>query len=116
MPVPCCIQVAKEIEAAVQAAVSKQAKKQQAVAAQAAAATDSRQRTELEAAVKSEEHKARQLQQVQEKFAALLAGEAWPGAGVCGPAVCRAYNKSVQVVKQRASAAGAGCVCSTADW
>lgn len=72
-------QVAKEIEAAVQAAVSKQAKKQQAMAAQAAAATDSRQRTELEAAVKNEEHKAKQLQQVQEAFAALVAGEAYAG-------------------------------------
>uniref|UniRef100_A0A383W906 cysteine--tRNA ligase n=1 Tax=Tetradesmus obliquus TaxID=3088 RepID=A0A383W906_TETOB len=70
--------VAKEIEAAVQAAVSKQAKKQQAMAAQAAAATDSRQRTELEAAVKNEEHKAKQLQQVQEAFAALVAGGATP--------------------------------------
>lgn len=69
-------QVTQDIEAAVRAAVSKQAKKQQAIAAQVAAATDSRQRTELEAAVKIEEHKARQLQQVQEALAALLAGEA----------------------------------------
>ncbi|KAF6262603.1 tRNA synthetases class I (C) catalytic domain-containing protein [Scenedesmus sp. NREL 46B-D3] len=70
--------VTQDIEAAVRAAVSKQAKKQQAIAAQVAAATDSRQRTELEAAVKIEEHKARQLQQVQEALAALLAGGASP--------------------------------------
>jgi 3-oxoacyl-ACP reductase-like protein len=72
----CFSQLAKEVDAAIQAAVSKQAKKQQAMVAQAAAAADSRQRTELEAAVKNEEHKAKQLQQVQESFAALVAGEA----------------------------------------
>lgn len=36
--------------------------------------TDSRQRTELEGALKNEEHKQRQLQKVQQDFAALLAG------------------------------------------
>lgn len=65
----------QQIQAAIHAAVSKQAKKQQAMLAQVAAATDSRQRTELEAALKNEEHKAKQLQQVQESFAALVAGE-----------------------------------------
>ena len=62
------------MQAAIQAAVDKQAKKQQAIAAQVSAATDSRQRTELEGALKNEEHKQRQLQQVQQAFAALIAG------------------------------------------
>lgn len=55
--------------------MDKQAEKQQAMVQQVAAATDSRQRTELEAALKNEEHKQRQLQQVAADFAALLAGE-----------------------------------------
>jgi hypothetical protein len=59
-----CFQAAQEISTAIQAAVEKQSKKQAAMAAQVSATTDSRQRTELEAALKNEEHKQRQLQQV----------------------------------------------------
>eukprot|EP00878_Enallax_costatus_P002111 GHUV01002279.1.p1 GENE.GHUV01002279.1~~GHUV01002279.1.p1 ORF type:complete len:785 (+),score=272.34 GHUV01002279.1:146-2500(+) len=71
-------QVAQQVEAAIQAAVIKQARKQQGMTAQVSAATDSRQRTELESALKNEEHKAKQLQQVQADFKALLAGSS-PG-------------------------------------
>lgn len=68
------VQAAQQVAAAIKAAVDKQASKQQAMTAKVAAATDSRQRTELESALKNEEHKAKQLQQVQVDFQALLAG------------------------------------------
>eukprot|EP00879_Flechtneria_rotunda_P016738 GHRR01017519.1.p1 GENE.GHRR01017519.1~~GHRR01017519.1.p1 ORF type:complete len:787 (+),score=316.08 GHRR01017519.1:800-3160(+) len=71
-------QAVQQVEAAVKTAVDKQAKKQQALQVHVAAATDSRQRTELEAALKNEEHKQRQLQQVQQDLAALLAGPTHP--------------------------------------
>eukprot|EP00775_Hariotina_reticulata_P001138 gene1138-1478_t len=66
-------QAAQQMQAAIETAVDKQLKKQAAMSSQVLLATDSRQRTELEAALKNEEHKQRQLQQVQQDFAALLA-------------------------------------------
>ena len=69
------LQAAQQIQAAIQAAIDKQSKKQAAMSSLVLSATESRQRTELEAALKNEEHKQRQLQQVQQDFAALLAGE-----------------------------------------
>lgn len=71
------LQAAQDIQAAIQAAVDKQAKKQAAMAAQVSSTTDSRQRTELEGALKNEEHKQKQLQKVQADFAALTAGAHW---------------------------------------
>jgi hypothetical protein len=73
-PLLLCLQVAQDISAAVQAAVDKQAKKQAAIAAQVSSTTDSRQRTELEGALKNEEHKQSQLAKVAAEFAALTAG------------------------------------------
>jgi hypothetical protein len=67
-------QAAAEIQSAIQAAVDKQAKKAAGMAAQVAATSDSRQRTELETALKNEDHKQRQLAQVAADFAALTAG------------------------------------------
>jgi hypothetical protein len=72
----CFVQAAQEIQSAIQSAIDKQSKKQAAIADQVSSTTDSRLRTELEGALKNEEHKQKQLQQVQEKFAALTAGEA----------------------------------------
>lgn len=69
-----CVQVAQQMQAAVQAAIEKQARKQQGMTAKVSAAIDSRQRTELESALKNEEHKAKQLQQVQADLKSLLAG------------------------------------------
>lgn len=70
-----CPQVAQDISTAIQAAVDKQAKKQAAITAQVSSTTDSRQRTELEGALKNEEHKQAQLAKVAADFAALTAGE-----------------------------------------
>lgn len=81
-------QVAQRVDAAIQAAIDKQLKKQQAMTEKVSAATDSRQRTELEAALKNEEHKAKQLQQVQADFKALV-------AGVCEP-LCRPVGNAKQ--------------------
>lgn len=61
-------QVRQFAQAAVQAAVDKQTKKQQAVAAQLTAATDSRQQLELQAAVKNEQHKLNQVQGVMQQL------------------------------------------------
>ncbi|KAF8056247.1 CARS1 [Scenedesmus sp. PABB004] len=88
--------VAQEAGAAIQAAVDKQAKKQQAMQAKVAGVTDSRQRTELEAALKQEEHKAKQLAGVQAAFQALLAGASPPSVdallGVAGDQLAEALD------------------------
>jgi hypothetical protein len=55
-------------------AVAKQTKKAAAVAAEAAAAKDSRARTELEGAIKNEEHKLKKVQEAQQQLDALAAG------------------------------------------
>lgn len=67
-------EIAEAARAATVAAAEKQAKKAKAVAAEVAAATDSRQRTELESAVKNEEHKLKKVQEAQQQLEAVLAG------------------------------------------
>jgi len=67
-------QVLSEVQSAVSTAVAKQSKKVTTVAAEAATAKDSRARTELEAAVKNEEHKLKKVQEVQQRLEALVAG------------------------------------------
>lgn len=59
---------------AVEAAVNKQSTKLAATEQQAATTTDSRQRTELEGAVKNEQHKLKQVQEVVAQLQQLLAG------------------------------------------
>jgi len=69
-------QVVDFARAAIAGAEGKQSKKLAAVEQLAATTTDSRQRTELEAAAKNEAHKLRQVQEVEQRFQQLLAGEA----------------------------------------
>lgn len=64
---------------AIAAAAAKQAKKEAGLAAQAAAASDSRQRSDLEAALKNEAHKGKQLADMAAQLEALMAG----GWAVC---------------------------------
>jgi hypothetical protein len=61
------------------------------MAAQVAATTDSRQRTELEGALKNEDHKQRQLAQVAADFAALTEGGFFVDIAAC---VSRLYTHS----------------------
>lgn len=78
--------MAEFARAAIEKAVAKQAKKAEGTAQQAAIATDSRQRSELEAAVKNETHKLGQVQEVAQKFEALMAGGCllWLVCCACG--------------------------------
>jgi hypothetical protein len=69
-------QVAGVAEKSIAAAVAKQAKKEEQLRSLLASTTDSRQRTDLEAAVKNEQHKQSKLLSVQEKFQQLKAGRA----------------------------------------
>ena len=61
-------------EKAIAAALAKQVKKEEQLRGLLASTTDSRQRTDLEAAVKNEQHKQGKLLTVQEKFQQLKAG------------------------------------------
>jgi hypothetical protein len=72
------IQVLDTVKSAVAAAVAKQSKKLAAVGAEAAAAKDSRARTELEGAVKNEEHKLKKVTEVQQQLDRLLAAGGAP--------------------------------------
>ncbi len=77
----CCLQLVQYACAAIDTAIAKQTKKQTETVAKAESSTDSRQRTELEAAAKNEEHKLKKVQEVQRAFQQLTAGESaalWP--------------------------------------
>jgi hypothetical protein len=65
------MQVLASAESAVQAALKKQSKKVQGTEALAASTTDSRQRTELEGAVKNEAAKLKKVQEVVSALEAL---------------------------------------------